>query len=313
MKKILLVVLAALVIGLSGCDQLFSELEITFFNMKRIGNVQMDITMDTIPDEDPISFTVITDGFHHVTSDNEEVKYTYLNQDKQMYRLVLIDDHYDSYQIETLGDYHLDTSVILELFLLAPQDFKLDSDGYYRPIVILYDFTDLEFKVVEGYITEMNFNFNIDDNFVPVQILFSNVNNSEFNFPVYHEYTELEQSKYFLELDNNIITETELGFDVTIDEIIVYYTSPNDYLVIDNNGSISYYYVSTSSIKDDLEDLVEIPVEQYISFGINSSLNTINFDQLNIYFNEYLLSKVEILTEDTLEVVPDDIEQEDNN
>lgn len=319
MKKTLLLVLAVLTIVLSGCDQLFSEVEIAFFNMKRIANVQMDITMVHDANKESTSFTVITDGYHQVTNNNEEIKYTYFNNEKDLYELVMIDDHYNSYKIDKVGNYDLDISVILELFLIAPEDFKKDDDGYYRPTVILYDFIDLEFKVIDGYITEMNFKFNIEDEIYNFFIAFSNINNSDFNFPLYHQYTDLEQAKYFLSLDNNIVTETELGFDITIDDILIQYISPNEYLTINYNDIIIYYDALTSTIKTSEDDLNSFSVEKYTEIEGNFYLNTINFEQLNSYYEAFLITsqtddiEYKIIPKETIEPPSTIVETENNN
>jgi hypothetical protein len=313
MKKVLLVVLSAISIGLSGCDQLFSELEITFFNMKRIGNIQMDIKMEDIPNQDPYEFTIKTDGYHQVTTNLEEMNYTYFNAEKDLYELILIDGKYNAIKLDKVGNYDFDISIILELFLLAPEDFKLDSDGFYRPTVILYDFIELEFKVVDGYITEMNFKLNVNEDLLTLSILFSNVNNSEFSFPVYHQFTELEQAKYSLELENNIITETELGYDVTIYDIVIHYTSTNEYLEIVYNGDSIYYNVANSTIKEHLDDLYSVPLELYISEGLGSYLSVINFEQLDIYFNSYIQEVQDLEFEYIEDPAPDTTETEDIN
>ncbi len=312
MKKILLVIIAAATLILSGCDQFFSELEITFFNMKRIAYIQMDITMDDIPDEEPINLIIKTDGFHQITETSDEIAYTYLDYRKDVYELTLIDDQYYSYKLDKLGAYDLDINTIMEIFLLAPQDFKKDDDGFYRPTVILYDFTDLEFKVSDGYITEMNFKLNTNDDLISMSILFSDVNAYELAFPEYTQFTPLEQAAYFLDITGHTIQTYELGFDITVNDLTLSYTLPTDYLTFTNsNGEVIYYDIRTGYLKEEINSQIQFTVAQYKVMNSDFDLSSVNFMYLNDYCLNYTESHINTTPEEVSKPFePDTIEAE---
>lgn len=321
MKKLLLVIVAVLAIGLSGCDQFFSELEITFFNMKRIAYIQMDITMKDIPNQDPLDFVVKTDGINHITEMDDEISYTYLDENKDFYELFTIDESYYSYKLEQLGAYDLDITTIMELFLLAPQDFKLDKDGYYRPTVILYDFEDLEFKVEDGYITKMNFKLKLNDDLIDMTIVFSDVNLYDLDFPEYIQFTEMEQIEYFLQQDNQEIIQNDLGFDVVIDDVTVNYINTNDYLIITDGETTAFYDIHTGLIREVLASVETYTVRQYNIIEPTLTLSKINLEEIVSYyhayqedlaFNELKDEEDPLVTEPTLPVEDDTTETDDS-
>lgn len=313
MRKLFIVVLSSIATLLSGCDTLFSELEITFFNMNRIGNVEMEVTIYEDL-KNPTNFNIKTDGLHQVTEQDDEITFTYFNENKEFFQLIMIEELYYGYKTEVSEDEVFNLNTILELFTLAPQDFELEKDGYYRPIVMLYDFEDLEFKVVNGYITEMNFRLITDGDSIPMNIIFSNVNETELNFPKFIEFSPYENAKYFLENNDYEIYTSEVGYIISNDILIFEYTYDEEFIVITDLSNIDnedygtlYYYPDTEIITLDQEGNLTYSLGKFIYLYEESNISLLNLAVINDFHFGSLLSFQEY---SELEPVEDTIETE---
>lgn len=303
MKKLIIMLLTIfMTLSLTGCEDLFSDLEIAFFNMNRIANVKMEIEMDGIPHKKDFEFSIITDGTNQITNVNDELTYTYIDENKNVYGLVMIDDQYHSYKMEQVGKYDLDISIVLELFLLSPSDFALSEDGYYRPIVVLYDFDELEFTIKDGYIHQMNFQIDLGGDSIKTSIQFNDINESTLVFPTYTQFTTLEQAEYFLMEDNHIIDLQDDGFLITVEDINIEYSLPNNYIEIIISESSFYYFPDGKYFKTDLSSQNILSTEEIVDYYQSSFVGLINFE----YVEKYYLSFVSDLTtqeHDTLEII----------
>lgn len=288
MKKMSIAILLVLSSLLVGCNEFFSELEIAFFNMNRIAYTEMVIEMDGIPNNDNLDFTIKTDGLHQITTIGTQTRYTYFDENKDIYELIDIEGEYFSYRLEKLGDYELDISVIMELFLLSPQDFRLDDDGYYRPIIVLYDFSELEFIVVDGYITEMNFILNLNDDHIDTTIQFKDINEIELNFPEFTQFTKLQEAEYFLQEDNHRIALSETGFEMNVEDVFLVYNSQNNYIEITKDETLFYYFPDEDYFKINLESneiLEEIDIVDYYQ---SSFITILNFEYIDKYYHSFV-------------------------
>lgn len=296
MKKFMILLSFTISVFLVGCDNLFTELEITFFNMNRVAYTQMNIQMIGIPNNDNIEFTIKTDGSHQITKIKDETRFTYFDENKNVYELIDIDGEYYSYQLENIGDYELDISIIMELFLLSPQDFKLGDDGYYRPIIILYDFKDLKFTVVNGYIDEMSFILNLNNDDIETHISFSDINEMDLDFPEYTQFTKLEEAEYFLKEDNHSITLLADGFEMSLEDIFLSFDTANKYITINKDNTYFYYFPEENHFKLYLDSEFTLEEVDIVNYYQSSYITILNFEYINKYYESYM-DNIEIDTE----------------
>jgi hypothetical protein len=248
----------------------------------------MQIEMMDVPQKGDTSFVVKTDGEKLVTKYDENTVYTYIDENKNFYKLVNVDNEYFSYKVDHLEEYELDISVILELFLLSPQDFRLDDDGYYRPIIILYTLKDLEFNVVDGYISNMSFTIELSDEEIQTSIVFNNINQAELNFPEYTQFTLLEQAEFFLKEDNHSINLNDNGFTITVEDITLAFESPNNYIVITKDESSFYYFPDYNFFKTNLTSSSILFEDDIIEYYQSSYIKLINLEYVNNYYYSFL-------------------------